>query len=199
MNQNNEIPDPGLKARGRAMPKISKTPRIAADRNVRAPVAAPGYITVCASLFLVFAVCAGLTGCSFLKPTRSTERHFVLTPLPATATTATPGSVGLGVAQVKVPAYLFNYALAVREGTNEIRYLQSVRWAEHLDTALQRVLAANLASLLHTDHVRLSAWRSDDVTVEVYVARYQRKTGKNTERFLTASWRILSPGGKKTR
>jgi uncharacterized lipoprotein YmbA len=208
MNPNNEIQEQSLKERGHSWPqqapnarsfpavyKPNKTPRIAADRNVRAPVAAPRY-GIWASLFL--AVCAGLTGCSFLKPTPSTERHFVLTPLPATAAASTPGSVGLGVAQVKVPAYLFNYAFAVREGTNEIRYLQSVRWAEYLDTAVQRVLAANLASLLHTDHVRLSTWRSNEVTVEIYVVIEQLDINKSGEGVLTAWWRILSPGGERT-
>jgi uncharacterized lipoprotein YmbA len=104
----------------------------------------------------------------------------------------------VGVAQVKVAGYLFNYSLAVREGTNEIRYSQSVRWAEHLDTAIQRVLAANLANLLHTDRIRLSAWRSDDVNLEVYVVIEQLDVNTKGEGVLVAWWRILSPGGEKT-
>ena len=81
---------------------------------------------------------------------------------------------------MKLAAYLFNTSLAVRKGTNEIDYLPSALWAERLDTGLQRVLAANLATLLPTDQIRLSAWRSEDVSVEVYVA---------IERFdVDASW-----------
>ena len=66
-----------------------------------------------------------LTGCfGFLKPAKSTARHFVLTPLPAAEPAAAPrGSVAVGVGPVKLPAYLFNTSLAVRKGTNEIDYL----------------------------------------------------------------------------
>ena len=115
-------------------------------------------------------MCACLTGCSFLKPAQATARHFVLTPLPAAEPAkVAPGALAVGVGQVKLPAYLFNTSLAVRKGTNEIEYLPSALWAERLDTGFQRVLAANLAIVLPTDQIRLSAWRSEDVAAEVYV------------------------------
>ena len=79
-------------------------------------------------------------------------------------------SVAVGVGPVKLAAYLFNTSLAVRKGTNEIEYLPTAFWAERLDAGLQRVLAANLVTLLPTDQIRLSAWESGDVSVEVYVA-----------------------------
>ena len=179
----------------------SNTSEIAADRNVRAPMAAPQYTGLSASLFCVFAVGMALTGCGFLKPTPSMERHFVLTPSPTTeGTTNAPLSVGVGVGvgQVKVAPYLFNNSLAVRQGTNEIRYLQSVLWAEHLDSAIQRVLAANLSSSLHTQRIRLSSWRSDEVSAEVYVTIEQLDVSSAGEGVLVAWWRILSPGGEKT-
>jgi uncharacterized lipoprotein YmbA len=138
-----------------------------------------------------------LTGClGFLKPSPSFVRYFVLTPYPATEAPATEsGTLALGVGQVKLPAYLFNTSLAVRKGTNEIGYSQSALWAERLDTGIQRVLAANLASLLHTEHVRLSAWRSEEVSAEVYVAIEQFDVGADGQGVLVARWRIVSPGG----
>ena len=151
-------------------------------------------------ILLAVAACVSLTGCfGFLKPARSTERHFVLTPLPAsTAETATPRAPGVGVGQVKFPAYLFNSSFAVRTGTNEISYLPAVLWAERLDNGLQRVLAANLATLLPTDQIRLSAWRSEDVSAEVYVAVERFEADADGQGVLVAWWRILSPGGEKT-
>jgi uncharacterized lipoprotein YmbA len=151
-------------------------------------------------LLLALAACACLTGCfGFLKPARATARNFVLTPLPtAAAVAAAPGSLAVGVGQVKLPAYLFNTSFAVRTGTNEINYLPSVLWAERLDTGLQRVLAANLATLLPTDQVRLSAWRSEDVSAEVYVAMEQFDLDAKGNGVLVAWWRILAPGGEKT-
>ncbi len=104
----------------------------------------------------------------------------------------------MGVGQVKLPAYLFDTSLAVRKGTNEIDYLPSALWAERLDTGFQRVLAANLATLLPTDQIRLSAWRSEDVAAEVYVTIEQFDVDATGRGVLVAWWRILSPGGEKT-
>ena len=106
--------------------------------------------------------------------------------------------MAVGVGQVKLPAYLFDLSLAVRRGTNEIEYLPSVLWAERLDTGVQRVLAANLATLLPTDQIRLSAWRSDEVAAEVYVVIEQFDVDSTGRAVLVAWWRILSPGGEKT-
>jgi uncharacterized lipoprotein YmbA len=148
---------------------------------------------------LALALLAGLmlAGCGFLKPARPVSRYFVLTPLPAAAP-APAGAPGLGVGQVKLAAYLRETSLAIRKGANEVDYSQQFLWAEKLDTGFQRALAENLAVLLPTDKVRLSAWRSEDVVAEVYV---------NVERFdvdvagqgtLIAWWRIGAPGGEKT-
>ena len=140
-----------------------------------------------------------MTGCfGFLKPARATARHFVLTPLPATGPAkVAPGALAVGVGQVKLPAYLFDTSLAVRKGTNEVEYLPTVLWAERLDTGIHRVLAANLATLLPTDQVRLSAWRSEDVSVEVYVAIERFDVDAGGHVVLVAWWRILAPGGEK--
>jgi uncharacterized lipoprotein YmbA len=102
--------------------------------------------------------------------------------------------VGLG--QVRLPAYLSNSSLAVRNGVNEIGYSQSILWAERLDAGIQRVLAANLATLLHTRQIRLSSWRSEDVTVEVYVTVEQFDVDSGGQGVLIARWRILAPGGE---
>jgi uncharacterized lipoprotein YmbA len=102
----------------------------------------------------------------------------------------------VGVGPVKVPSYLFDTSFAVRKGTNEIDYLPAVLWAERLDNGLQRVLAANLSALLATDQVRLSAWRSEDVSAEVYVTIQQFDVDAAGHAVLVAWWRILSAGGE---
>jgi len=153
-----------------------------------------------AGFLLAVAVGISSAGCfGFLKPAPSTARHFVLMPLTATnGMAAMPGSLGIGVGRVRVPPYLLDTSLAVRKGTNEIEYLPSVLWAERLEYGLQRVLAANLSALLLTDQVRLSAWRSEDVSAEVYVAIHQFDVDVDGQGVLVAWWRILSPGGEKT-
>jgi uncharacterized lipoprotein YmbA len=155
---------------------------------------------VLARLLLALVAGLSLTGCfGFLKPAKSTARHFVLTSLPAAEPAAEPrSSVAVGMGPVKLATYLFNSSLAVRNGTNEIVYLPSALWAERLDTGLQRVLAADLATLLPTDQIRLSAWQSVEVSVEVYIAMDRFDVDARGQGVLVAWWRILSPGGEKT-
>ena len=151
-------------------------------------------------LLLVLALSVGLTGCfGFLKPAKPTARHFVLSALPAAGSAAVPsGAVAVGVGPVKMAAYLFNTSLAVRKGTNEIDYLPSTFWAERLDIGFQRVLAANLATLLPTDQIRISAWQNADVSAEVHVAVEQFDVDASGQATIVAWWRVLSPGGEKT-
>jgi uncharacterized lipoprotein YmbA len=153
-----------------------------------------------ARLLLAVAVSVSLTGCfGFLKPARSTSRHFVLTSLPVPdPATAPRGNTAIGLGQVKLASYLFNSSFAIRRGTNEIDYSSSVLWAERLDSGLQRVLAVDLAILLPTDQLRLSAWENTDVALEVYVAIGQFDIDAKGQSVLGGWWRILSPGGGKT-
>jgi uncharacterized lipoprotein YmbA len=152
-----------------------------------------------ARLIALAAICLPLCGCfGFLKPVKSTARQFVLTPLaaPESASKGAPG-LGVGVGQVKVPGYLFDSSLAVRNGSNEVVYLSSVLWAERLDNGLQRVLASNLGTLLPSDMIRTSAWRSQDVSAEVYVVVNRFDVDATGQGVLSARWRILAPGGEK--
>jgi uncharacterized protein len=137
----------------------------------------------------------GSTGCSLFKPGKPTARYYVLTPIAETRSAAGPLAVGLG--QVKLPAYLVNTSLAVRKGTNEVQYLDSALWAERLDTGFQRVLGANLATVLPAEQVRLSSWRTEDVAAEVHVTVEQFDVDTSGRGVLLARWRILSPGGEK--
>jgi len=149
-----------------------------------------------AALLAVMALFVGVSGCSFLKPTKSSARHFVLMPISAIGSTnVSPGSIAVGLGQVKIPAYLFNTSLAVRKGTNEIEYLPSTFWAERLDCGIQRVLAADLALLLPTDRISLSTWLRNEVMAEVYVTIEQFDVDATGRGVLVARWRILTPGG----
>jgi uncharacterized protein len=151
-------------------------------------------------LILAGACCSLLPGCLNLKPAANPARHFVLSSLPASergAVSKSSASLGVGIGPVKIPSYLFNNSMAVRKGTNEIRYLEFALWAERLDIGLQRVLAANLSDLLPTDRIRLSAWRRDDVAVEVYVAIERFDVDETGRGVLVAWWRLTTPGGEK--
>ena len=96
-----------------------------------------------------------------------------------------------------MPDYVSEKAFAMRTGTNEIVYLDSIEWAERLGTGLQRVLAANIGTLLPTDQVRLSMWGAEAVAVEVDVTVQRFDVDSHGQGVLMAWWRILSPGGEK--
>jgi uncharacterized protein len=198
MNERSELRNPNSEAR---KPKGGPVPPRLSHRSGResnpAGARPAGRL---AGLFLALAAAACLTGCfGFLKPARDVARRYVLTPLLAAGPVpVASGAPAVGVGQVKLPAYLFDTSLAVRSGTNEIQYLPMVLWAERLDTGVQRVLAANLAALLPTDKIRLSAWRHEDVAAEVHVALQQFDVDSSGRGVLVAWWRILSSGGGET-
>ena len=151
-----------------------------------------------AALLMTFMVCTCLTGCSFLKPAPDTARHFVLTPLPPTETARiTPGTSRVDVVHVKIPSYLFDSSLAVRKGTNEIVYPPGTLWAERLNTGIPRVLAADLASLLPSEQIRVAVASSEDVAREIGVTIEQFDVSLSGQAVLVAKWRIFSPGGEK--
>ena len=106
-------------------------------------------------------LCVAVTGC--FSPNTIATRHFILTPAPAT--TAATNGVRLGVGRVKMPEYLLSNPLAVRKNDGEVTYLETASWAERLDNGFARVLAANLAAMVPTDHVRLGAWPARWVAV----------------------------------
>jgi len=151
-------------------------------------------------LLRLCAVGLSLAGCSLLNPPKGiTSRSFVLTPIHGPAPTAQSGPTNtiVGIRRVKMPAYLSGKPFAMRQNSNEIVYLESAEWAEPLDTALQRVLAADLGALIPTDKVRLSLWGPNDVTVEVDVNVERFDVDSHGEAVLSVWWRVLSPGGEK--
>ncbi len=149
-----------------------------------------------AHLSVMACLLSGVSGCTFLKPAKSTARHFVLTPVSAIGSaTETSGSIAVGLGQVRLPAYLFDSSVAIRQGGNELEYQPINFWAERLDSGFQRVLAADLAIVLPSDRIPLSAWQRDEVVAELYVTLEQFDVDVGGRGVLVARWRILSPGG----
>jgi uncharacterized protein len=152
------------------------------------------------SCVLIGIAAFGVAACSAFKPSGVNPRSFVLTALPVPTEQPAPSSTrAIGVGFVKVPEYLLARSIAIRRDTNEVVYLETARWAERLDRGLQRVLAANLTTLLPAVQVRLSAWRPEEVSAEVYVVVEQFDVDIRGECVLKTSWRIMTPGGGEVR
>jgi len=142
-------------------------------------------------------VCVILSGC-VLKPVTVSTRHFNLAPIPAGEPRPAAGAgaehLSIGIGFVKMPSYLLHNSIAVRNGANEIEYLDDALWSERLDESFQQDLAANLAGLLPSDSIYLTDWGHSQVTVTVYISVQQFDvdvTGRGT---LIAQWRITVPG-----
>jgi uncharacterized lipoprotein YmbA len=145
---------------------------------------------------IAFVALAGLflAGC-LLKPTTVTTRHFLLAPI----STNTPGLAGtdhlsVGIGLVSMPPYLLRSSMAVRNGANEIGFLQDAQWSERLDHCFQRTLAANLSQLLSTDSIYLTDWGADQVDAKVFVVVEQFDVDTRGGGTLIARWRIALRG-----
>ncbi len=145
--------------------------------------------------WLVFIAVTGmlLTGCLF-KPAPVAPRHFVLAPI----STNDPASAGnghlpVGIGFVKLPSYLLRDSMAVRNGANEIEYLENALWAERLDQCFQQTLAANLARLLPSNRIYLADWGRAQVAAAVFVKVQQFDVDIDGRGTLIAQWRITVP------
>ncbi len=87
-----------------------------------------------------------LSGCQIIPdPVEDPTRHYVLTA-PESAPAAVPATDGLrlGLRPVELPSYLRNRSLVVREGPNELAYIDYARWAEAIDLGVARIVRAGL-------------------------------------------------------
>jgi uncharacterized lipoprotein YmbA len=138
-----------------------------------------------------------LSGC-MLEPVTVSTRHFALAPIPTSEPrpVAKTGSehLSVGIGFVKMPSYLLRNSIAIRNGDNEIEYLENALWSERLDESFQRDLAANLADLLPSDSIYLTDWAHGQVMVAVYINVEQFDVDINGHGTLIAQWRITEPG-----
>lgn len=133
-----------------------------------------------------------LAGC-FFEPSVAPVRHFVLAPVPANAPAATAEQISVGIGPVTMPSYLLRSPVAIRDGTNEIEYLEDARWGERLDQSFQRTLAANLSRLLPSEHVYSTDWAAGQTTVRVFVDVQQFDVDTHGRGVMIAHWRLLPP------
>ena len=135
-----------------------------------------------------------LSGC-LLKTATVPARHFVLAPISADQSSPTPKEhFQVEIGFVKMPAYLLRDSMAVRNGANEIEYLENALWAERLDQSFQRALMADLyGSLPETIHFADSERNRQTVKIFINVHRFDVDTkGRGT---LVAQWRIAASDG----
>ncbi len=137
-----------------------------------------------------------LGGCVF-HPATNLPRQFVLTPIPYRQTTTQIDPLWVGVRSVKMAPYLLKPSIAVRKNPNEIEYLENAAWAERLNLAFQRTLAADLTAELPSDRVYLSAWEPGQVKRIVVVTVEQFDVDIQGRGTLIADWMVLGQESEK--
>ncbi len=123
-----------------------------------------------------------LSGCNLLpEPQADTVRFFTL----GSAAVPAPVPGGLVVRPVKLAGHLHGRDMVVRVAEHEVIYLEDVRWAAPLDSALTQLLRARLATV------------GGGATVTVEVQRFELVRSEGNSVQLVASYSLLPAGGDK--
>jgi uncharacterized lipoprotein YmbA len=130
----------------------------AATNIVRMETKFPGYpgslhamiLRTTFSAIAAGALAALLSACSTLKPVADTTRYYTLVAPPATAAAPAPqeDAPRVGIRVTVQTDYLRRAPIAVRVGTNELRFASEHRWAERINEAIERALTSSLQQRL---------------------------------------------------
>jgi uncharacterized lipoprotein YmbA len=138
-----------------------------------------------------------LAGC-LLKTATVPVRHFVLAPVPRDKSGPVPkehASVEIGF--VKMPAYLLRDSMAVRNGLNEIEYLENALWAERLDQSFQRALMSDLCRSVAADNIHFADTDRKKESVRIFITVHQFDVDTKGGGTLIVQWRIAAPDGNE--
>jgi uncharacterized lipoprotein YmbA len=132
------------------------------------------------------------SGCGLLRgPNVQPTQFYVLTALSQPDVPPPGRRLVIGLGPVHLPDYLNRPEMVSRVEENQLHFDQFNRWGEPLKDNFVRVLASNLDTLLHLDHVVLFPWYSNtpmDCTVVVTVLRFEPQP--SGEVLLSARWGI---------
>jgi hypothetical protein len=144
-----------------------------------------------------------LGGCNILpEATVDLTRYYVLSGPVTTELVAThpAGTHQIGLRPVELPGYLHNQkSMVVRTGGNELRFQDYARWAEPLESGLNRVLKDRL---LATDTIAgvttypfsVDIQRDYDVVVRVVNCEGFMRGGKSGVARFAAAYDIIASG-----
>ncbi len=158
------------------------------------PVSRLGLVALSLSLLMLCAAISGCVGKS--APTR----FYVLSAPPAAENATLQGTdaapLSLGVGPVELPAYLERSQIVTREGDTRLLVADFDQWAEDPRDALPRVLAENLALLVHAEPLVTAPWPTGvhpKYSLSLQIQRFDGELGKRAE--LRAAWSILDADG----
>jgi uncharacterized lipoprotein YmbA len=123
------------------------------------------------------AALALLSACSVIpEVTPDLTRYYVLTtapaaePAPAADVQAVPR---ISLRPVVVPEFLRGRIMQVRSGPNEVRFIDNARWAEPLESGLNRVLRENLGQRASAVRIVSRTGEPHDFDVAVHIRQFE--------------------------
>jgi uncharacterized lipoprotein YmbA len=139
-------------------------------------------------------------GCSLPLPQAQADltRYFLLQEgIKPGENAGTAPSCVIRVERVEVPAYLLDKPLVVRRGPNEVRYLETARWAEPLDQNLARNVMQGLeaspgiAAISHGSRIDKC-----DYNLRIQITACEGAEGRSV--LFAANWTLLpAPGSSR--
>ena len=119
-------------------------------------------------------------GCALIQPVKDQSRFFVLRALPVDAAPSEPMPAArgliLGIGPVRLPDYLKQTELVEGLAGSEVRYSQTDRWAQPLETMTGAVVAQQLTDLLGIPGIVPYPWTGlvlPDYTIPIRVTRFE--------------------------
>jgi uncharacterized lipoprotein YmbA len=151
------------------------------------------------ALCLLAQACLLLQSCTLLEPEKDPTRFAVLASideLPGESAEARARSVqSLGLGPIVLPEYVRRAEIVTRVGGTRIVPSDTERWSEPIESAVERVLALDLARLLGLGRIAHYPWYSTErpeAQVEVGFSRFERDELGNV--IVVARWILRSPG-----
>ena len=143
-----------------------------------------------------------LAGCASTAP----SKFYTLTPMKGSdapvGVTPVEDGVVLAVGPVRIPDYLHRPQIMTRSEGNEIRMVETERWAGSLEEDVSRVLVENLSSLLAGKRVAVVRWSAAAQTMApfrnrlaVEVLRFEGPVGGTV--ILKARYALFGQDGKE--
>jgi len=144
---------------------------------------------------MVFAAGILIVGCSPLAPRQDYSKFFVLTALSDHANPTPPAApdskLAIGIGPIDFPDYLKRLEVVTRATPNRLDVSPVDRWGEPLDKNFERVLAENLAQLVHTDRVEKYPWsRRTPIDYQIVISVERFETTADGQSQLNARWII---------
>lgn len=155
-------------------------------------------------LFAVMIAASTLAACTIFGEQPPTQ-FFVLTSIadrpgdaPAPAPAAAAQEIAVGIAPVDFPAYLERREIITRSSSNELIVDRFHQWASPLRADFERVLAADVGTLLPTRRAAVLPFRRAfplDYEVRMTVDRFERLADGTV--VLEARWVVLEQVGER--